>query len=133
MRIYSLRSFVCRDQKATDADEIARIAKAGGYVNNGRVMGILAVARAFGDASLKTGTVTKAVTAGTFRNKLQNCGYQVEYFFPALSEPEITTFRPFASDEFIIMATDGLWDVFSSQDAVSYVFAKLLETGIGEY
>lgn len=48
---------ITRDQKATDPDEIARIAKAGGFVNNGRVMGILAVARAFGDVSLKNSRV----------------------------------------------------------------------------
>lgn len=45
---------ITRDQKASEPDEIARIAEAGGYVNNGRVLGVLAVSRAFGDANLKT-------------------------------------------------------------------------------
>ena len=89
---------ITRDQKASDADEIARISKAGGYVANARVMGILAVARAFGDSNLKTELVPKAVTA----------------------EPEITSFRPLPTDEFVIMATDGLWDVMSSQEAVDF-------------
>jgi serine/threonine protein phosphatase PrpC len=53
-----------RDQKATDPDEIVRISKAGGFVSNGRVLGLLAVARAFGDSSLKTEAAPKAVTAG---------------------------------------------------------------------
>ena len=96
---------VTRDQKATDPDEIARIAKAGGFVQNGRVMGILAVARAFGDASLKLGNAPKAVTV----------------------EPVITSFRPLPEDEFVIMATDGLWDVMSSQVAVEFVIQKIQE------
>ena len=96
------------DQKATDPDEIARITKAGGFVTNGRVMEILAVARAFGDASLKNSSAPKAVTA----------------------DPLITSFRPEAEDEFIIMATDGLWDVMSSQDAVSFVSQRIRDSVI---
>ena len=99
---------ITRDQKASAPDEVSRIAKAGGFVNNGRVMGVLAVARAFGDASLKTPEVSKAVTA----------------------EPEITSFRPLLEDEFIIIATDGLWDVMTSQDAVDFVCEALRSSGI---
>ena len=40
---------VARDMKATDSCEIARIAKAGGYVSRGRVNGSLAIARAIGN------------------------------------------------------------------------------------
>ena len=41
------------DQKATNPEEIARVAENGGFVVNGRVMGSLAVARALGDVNLK--------------------------------------------------------------------------------
>lgn len=37
------------DQKPSHPDEKARIIKAGGFVMNGRVLGDLAVSRAFGD------------------------------------------------------------------------------------
>lgn len=37
------------DQKPSQPDEKARITKAGGFVMNGRVLGDLAVSRAFGD------------------------------------------------------------------------------------
>jgi serine/threonine protein phosphatase PrpC len=58
------------------------------------VLGILAVGRAFGDASLKPPVQGhKSLTA----------------------EPEITVYQPSSNDTFIIMATDGLWDVLSSQ------------------
>ena len=46
------------------------------------------------------------------------------------SEPEILSFRPLPVDEFIVMATDGLWDVFSSQDSVDYVNSRLVTEGI---
>lgn len=84
-----------RDMKASDSCEIARIAKAGGHVSNGRVNGSLAIARAIGDKLLKKGS-TPALTA----------------------EPEIVTFRFQAQDEFMLLASDGLWDVMTSQAAV---------------
>jgi|AntAceMinimDraft_5_1070358.scaffolds.fasta_scaffold341124_1 serine/threonine protein phosphatase PrpC len=37
------------DQKPSRPDEKARILRAGGFVMNGRVLGDLAVSRAFGD------------------------------------------------------------------------------------
>ena len=36
-------------------------------------------------------------------------------------DPEISAFSPSRKDQFIIVATDGLWDVMSSQSAVEYV------------
>lgn len=41
------------DRKGSDPEEISRIIAAGGFVSQGRVMGILAVTRALGDIQLK--------------------------------------------------------------------------------
>ena len=41
------------DRKASDPEEVARIAESGGFVANGRVQGTLAVSRALGDSQLK--------------------------------------------------------------------------------
>ena len=41
------------DRKASDPEEIARIAESGGFVANGRVQGTLAVSRALGDAQVR--------------------------------------------------------------------------------
>lgn len=41
------------DHTAEDPDEQARIQAAGGFVSRGRVLGILAVARSFGDHGMK--------------------------------------------------------------------------------
>ena len=77
------------DRKATDPEEVARIASVGGFVTNGRVLGTLAVARAIGDITLKEAGNTPAV----------------------ISSPDIAAFKPEENDDFIILASDGLWDV----------------------
>lgn len=83
-----------RDHKATDADERDRISRAGGFVLKGRVMGVLAVARSFGDFAIK-----KYVTC----------------------EPYTSTTKVNAQSDFIIVACDGVWDVLSDQQAVDLV------------
>jgi len=91
------------DKKATDPFEIARIYREGGFVSNGRVMGTLGVARAIGDCSLKH--TSKRIL---------------------VSDPEVTAFDyQQNADQFMVIASDGLWDVMSSQDAVNWIKAKL--------
>jgi protein phosphatase PTC2/3 len=103
-----------KDKKATDPDEIARVAIAGGHVTRGRVMGSLAVSRAFGDAQLKK---SRGLKKGLWASGTET----------VIIDPEVTSFRPQRrgdinnDDEFIIIATDGLWDVMSSQQAVDSV------------
>ena len=96
------RAILCRngvalpltdDHKAAREDETARVEAAGGQIlfwNGVRVMGLLAVSRAIGDHSLRP------------------------YVIP---EPEVTVLRRNAADEMLIIATDGLWDVMSNQEA----------------
>lgn len=54
-----------RDHKATDAAEKARVEAAGGFVVRKRVMGVLAVARAFGDFVLKKYVTAEPYTSTT--------------------------------------------------------------------
>ncbi len=95
------------DHKATLPEEVVRIANAGGFVVNGRVLGSLAISRAFGDAAIK--------------KKGPNS---------VIAEPELSCFFPSHGDEFLILASDGLWDVMSSQDAVKYVRDILLKENL---
>lgn len=81
------------DHKPEREDEMARVEKAGGQVwfwNGARVMGVLAMSRAIGDRSLRP------------------------YVIP---EPEVTIIPRTLEDTLIIIATDGLWDVVSDQEA----------------
>ncbi len=48
------------------------------------------------------------------------------------SEPEIMTFPVAEDDEFVVLASDGLWDVMTSQEVVDYVH-EVLETEIQSY
>ncbi|KAL0680822.1 hypothetical protein Bca4012_047669 [Brassica carinata] len=88
---------VSRDHKPDQRDERERIENAGGFVmwaGTWRVGGILAVSRAFGDRLLKQYVV---------------------------ADPEIQEEKIDDSLEFLILASDGLWDVFSNEEAVAMV------------
>jgi hypothetical protein len=77
----------------------------GGFVNNKRVNGQLAVSRALGDVEYKK--PKKLVSAS----------------------PELSEIRLQDGDEFLIIACDGLWDVLSSKEAVAFVRDRLKGSG----
>lgn len=84
-----------KDHVATDETEQARIGARGGTVTcDGRVEGFLMVSRAMGDRFLK-----RYITA----------------------TPDVSTHRIEDADDFLVLASDGLWDVVSSQEAVDMV------------
>jgi len=86
-----------KDHKAGDPQEKKRVEKAGGKITTSdipRVEGRLALARSFGDKSLK-----KYVIAD-----------------PYVTE---TTLTP--QDDFLILACDGVWDVLKDQEAVDLI------------
>lgn len=83
-----------KDHKPNNPDEVARITAAGGFVAMGRVSGVLAVSRAFGDFDLKpyvsvVPTVTGPIILGS------GCVYA--------------------------MASDGVWDSMSNEDVIGIV------------
>ncbi|EQC35853.1 CAMKK/CAMKK-META protein kinase [Saprolegnia diclina VS20] len=92
------------DHKASNAIEKERIEKAGGFVHNGRLDGILAISRAFGDLAHKSDGHLIAV-------------------------PDITTEMIEPEDEFLLLASDGLFDVITSQQAVNFIRRKLRNHG----
>ncbi|XP_020098206.1 probable protein phosphatase 2C 8 [Ananas comosus] len=81
------------DHKPDRPDEMERVEAAGGRVinwNGYRVLGVLATSRSIGDYYLKPYVI---------------------------SEPEINVMDRTDKDEFLILATDGLWDVVSNEVA----------------
>ena len=96
------------DDRCDNPGEIARIKSGGGVILDNRVGGVLAVTRAFGDHSLKKSGVSAVP-------------HVLKY-----------TLKPF--DRFLIIASDGVWDELSDQDAVNYckdeVSTKLIANAI---
>ena len=89
-----------RDHKPGMPDETRRITDLGGrviYWGRWRVEGLLAVSRAIGDASLKP-----YITA----------------------EPEICEYDVGKDDLFLIMSSDGVWDVMDNEEAAHVVIAS---------
>jgi len=94
-----------RDHKPSCTVERLRIENLGGTVFDGYLNGQLAVARAIGDWHMKG-------------SKGSLC--------PLTPEPEFREVRLTEEDEFLIIGCDGLWDVMSSQFAVSMVRKELM-------
>ncbi|XP_067307620.1 protein phosphatase, Mg2+/Mn2+ dependent, 1Lb [Pseudorasbora parva] len=98
------------DHKPYQLKERKRIKKSGGFISfNGswRVQGVLAMSRSLGDYPLK----------------------KLKVLIP---DPDVLTFdldqlRP----EFMILASDGLWDAFSSEEAVHFIKERLHEPHFG--
>ncbi|VVA94416.1 unnamed protein product [Arabis nemorensis] len=92
------------DHRAGRDDERERIENQGGYVefHRGawRVHGILAISRSIGDAHLKKWVV---------------------------AEPETRILELEQDMEFLVLASDGLWDVVSNQEAVDTVLDVLAQ------
>ncbi|ELU02956.1 hypothetical protein CAPTEDRAFT_153043, partial [Capitella teleta] len=96
------------DHKPEDPIELSRINKAGGCVTmDGRVNGGLNLSRAIGDHCYKQNT---ALT-------LQ------EQMITSLPDIKCLSLEP--TDEFMVLACDGIWNVMSSQDVVSYVRERI--------
>ncbi|XP_027350311.1 probable protein phosphatase 2C 38 [Abrus precatorius] len=80
-----------------------------------RVKGIIQVSRSIGDAYLKKGEFNKEPLPLKFR-------LPEPFFKPILSyEPSISMHKLHPDDQFIIFASDGLWDQLSNQEAVNIV------------
>jgi serine/threonine protein phosphatase PrpC len=97
-----------RDHKPGMPDETRRISELGGrviYWGRWRVEGLLAVSRAIGDASLKP-----YITA----------------------EPEICEYDVGKDDLFLILSSDGVWDVMDNEEAAHVVIASscAMEDGV---
>ena len=112
------------DHKPDLAQERTRIESAGGIVLYSlgavaRVDGVLALSRALGDFEFKRGV---------------NPSIQ-----KIIAVPEITVRRRReAADQFIIVASDGLWDVMSNEDALNQLrerphAAHLVQNAISRY
>lgn len=110
------RTFLCRngqvvfyteDHKPCNPREKERIQNAGGSVTLQRVNGSLAVSRALGDFTFKE------VEWRTQTEQLVS------------PEPEIYDLERSPSDEFLVVACDGVWDAISNEELCAFVHNRL--------
>ena len=92
---------------AGEGTERARVLREGGQIEAGRLSGFLEVARAFGDVDYLTGCKPVGLSG----------------------LPELSSQRLEPEDEFVLLGSDGLWSVVSSDAAVALARAELQAYG----
>lgn len=134
------RTMICRnfqpillsqDHKPSREDESKRIRDAGGFVINGRVMGELAVSRAFGDVDFKKGIQSIIEQEGDGSTlPAPSEGEGPNWDQPLLiAEPEIQKLSIEDQDQFLLLACDGLFDVFTPEEVVTFVRTNMEKHG----
>ncbi|XWS38896.1 hypothetical protein CRYUN_Cryun18bG0002500 [Craigia yunnanensis] len=88
-----------QDHRPSYLPERKRVEELGGYIDDG-YLGYLSVTRALGDWDLK---------------------FPLGSASPLIAEPDVRQIVLTEDDEFLIIGCDGIWDVMSSQFAVSLV------------
>lgn len=91
------------DHKPELASERQRIEKAGGFVEDNRVQGVLNLSRSLGDLEYKSDS------------KLSHAQQMIT------AVPEIRRQKIGEDTAFLILACDGIWDCLTSQEAVDFV------------
>mmetsp|Transcript_26062 Transcript_26062/g.34204 ORF Transcript_26062/g.34204 Transcript_26062/m.34204 type:complete len:602 (-) Transcript_26062:87-1892(-) len=106
------------DQKPDVPFEMQRIMKSGGFVSTPvEVEGQEAVSRVWLDEEMTQ--IGLAMSRSLGDHAVATVG--------VIAEPEITEMELTEKDEFLILATDGVWEFFSNQDAVNFVDKELVE------
>ena len=86
---------ITKDHNCHKTNEVSRIINNGGIILNNRVCGILILTRSFGDKNMKK--------------------------YGVICEPEFFCKKIKEHDKYIIIASDGLWDVISENDIIEFV------------
>jgi serine/threonine protein phosphatase PrpC len=139
--------------------EAARVEAAGGWVQDGRVCGVLAVSRALGDPEFKGKEGLRALLDEGSKRGWWDASWAAQRRFsadPVVAEPDVhalalraaavveggggaagadgggapppsssSSSSPLApDDEFLVVASDGLWDAVPAADALRYARAQ---------
>lgn len=95
------------DHKPNNEEESRRICEGGGWVEFNRVNGNLALSRALGDFTFK-------------RNADKTPQEQIVTAYPDVEKREITE-----DWEFLVLACDGIWDVMSNEEVLTFVQSQI--------
>lgn len=115
------------DHKPSREDEAVRIKAAGGFIINKRVMGELAVSRAFGDSEFKKGI---SEILGEEAANMRDDNAEQDLSKPlVIAEPEFMAIDLEPTDDFLLLACDGLFDVMTNQAACDMINAEMRQHG----
>eukprot|EP00796_Vickermania_ingenoplastis_P008970 gene8970-6293_t len=125
------------DHKPGNPKESKRIQRCGGFVQFGRVCGVLAVSRALGDFEFKNSSPCGSGSRGglgsragfnrsfgTGNNSRLHLTSSSAAADPELMVSNIADVRQLSltdDSKFLILACDGLWDVMSNEEATQFV------------
>ncbi|KAM0969261.1 hypothetical protein ACFX13_017814 [Malus domestica] len=98
-----------KDHRPCCTKERMRIESLGGYIDDGYLNGQLGVTRALGNWHLEG---------------MKDAG---ERGGPLSAKPELKLMTLSKDDEFLIIGTDGIWEMFTSQNAVDFARRRLQE------
>ncbi|XWS70783.1 hypothetical protein CRYUN_Cryun03dG0078800 [Craigia yunnanensis] len=98
-----------KDHRPCCMKEKRRIESLGGFIDDGYLNGQLGVTRALGDWHLEG---------------MKEMGERIG---PLSAEPELKMITLTNEDEFLIIGSDGIWDVFTSQNAIDFARRQLQE------
>jgi protein phosphatase 1A len=110
--------------------EAKRVADTGAWVKDGRVMGVLAVSRAFGDWEFKAGRdafLASGAAEGLW--SAASVAGRTLASAPVVATPDVNEVALADGDQFVLIASDGLWDYSSSAQAVLFVRGELTRNG----
>ena len=103
-----------QDHKPSNLEEALRVKAAGGHIcSDGYLNGHLAVLRALGDHH--------------YKDLKRPSGPNGSMEGPLIAKPEVAVHDILPEDEFLLIACDGLWDVFKSQRAIEIARHSLRE------
>lgn len=107
---YGVAIEMSKDHRPCCDSERTRVESLGGFIDDGYLNGQLGVTRALGNWHIK--------------GLKEEFGERVG---PLSAEPELKLITLTKEDEFLIIGSDGIWDVFRSQNAVDFARRRLQE------
>ncbi|NXC46616.1 PDP2 phosphatase, partial [Penelope pileata] len=130
-----------RDHNAYDEAEIRRLkrehprSEEKTLIVNDRLLGILMPSRAFGDVQLKW---SKELQHSVLENSCDVEALNIYQYVPPnyhtppylTAEPEVTYHKLRGKDKFLIIASDGLWEMLSDEKVVNLVAGHLTELNV---
>jgi protein phosphatase 1A len=112
------RPVISRTNRAGKS-EIERVMRAGGWCLDGRVCDILGVSRAFGDNEFKEGRFQLLKMLKREGNHMAKTATMRDAL--VVATPDVTEIARHVSDQWLIVASDGLWDSITSAECTAFV------------